>query len=227
MFYDSTMLLVLPGLLLALLASAWVQGAYRKYAKVATRGGITAAQVAERILHDGGAYDVRVEPVPGELTDHYDPRDQVLRLSQGVYGSTSIAALGIAAHEAGHALQHQDEYGPLWLRTAIVPVVNISSNAAMPLFLLGLFLSWEPLLWVGILCFGAAVLFSLVTLPVEFNATSRAMHQLEAGGYLTDTETGGAKKVLRAASMTYVASALTAILQLLRLLMLANSRRRR
>jgi len=228
MFYmDSTMLLLIPGLLLSMLASFWVRSAYSKYAKVATRAGATAAQVAERMLRQGGADDVRIERVSGELSDHYDPRDRVLRLSDGVYGSTSIAALGIAAHECGHALQHHEEYAALSLRTAIVPTVSITSNMAMPLFFLGLVLSWEPLLWIGILCFTAAVMFSLITLPVEFNASGRALRALQADGYLTDEENAGAKKVLNAAAMTYVAAALSALLQLARLLLLGNSSRRR
>ncbi len=228
MFYmDSTMLLLIPGLLLSMLASYWVRSAYTKYAKVGTRAGITAAQVAAQMLRQGGAEDVRIERVSGELTDHYDPKDRVLRLSEGVYGSTSIAALGIAAHECGHALQHHEEYAPLSLRTAIVPVVSLTSNAAMPLFFLGLILSWQPLLWVGILCFSAAVLFSLITLPVEFNASKRALAVLDSGGYLSGEENDGARKVLRAAAMTYVASALSALLSLARLLLLANSSRRR
>lgn len=228
MFYmDSTMLLVIPGLLLSMLASFWVRSAYGKYARVSSRAGITAAQAAAQMLRQGGASDVRVERIRGELTDHYDPRDRVLRLSDGVYGSTSIAALGIAAHECGHALQHYEEYAPLGLRTAIVPAVSITSNAAMPLFLLGMVLSFQPLLWVGILCFTAAVVFSLITLPVEFNASGRALRALESGGYLTAEETGGARKVLNAAAMTYVASALSALLQLARLLLLANNSRRR
>ena len=228
MFYmDSTMLLLIPGLLLSMLASYWVRSAYGKYAKVITRAGITAAEMAARMLRQNGADDVRIERVRGELTDHYDPKDRVLRLSDGVYGSASIAALGIAAHECGHALQHRDEYAPLSLRSAIVPAVSLTSNMAMPLFFLGLILAWEPLLWVGVACFTAAVMFSLITLPVEFNASGRALRALQADGYLTDEENAGAKRVLNAAAMTYVASALMALLQLARMLLLANNSRRR
>jgi len=228
MFYmDSTMLVLLPGLLLSMLASYWVRSAYGKYAKVSTRAGVTAAEMAARLLRQNGAGDVRIERVRGELTDHYDPREKILRLSDGVYGSASVAALGIAAHECGHALQHQDEYAPLSLRSAIVPAVSLTSNMAMPLFFVGLILSWEPLLWLGIACFLAAVVFSLVTLPVEFNASGRALRALQADGYLTDEENAGAKKVLHAAAMTYVASALMALLQLARMLLLANNSRRR
>ena len=228
MFYmDSTMLVILPGLLLSILASYWVRSAYSKYAKVATRAGITAAEMAERMLRQNGAGDVRIERVRGELTDHYDPKDRVLRLSDGVYGSTSVAALGIAAHECGHAMQHHEEYAPLALRSAIVPAVSVTSNMAMPLFFIGLILAWEPLLWVGIAFFLAAVVFSLITLPVEFNASGRALRMLQADGYLTDEENAGAKRVLNAAAMTYVASALMALLQLARMLLLANNRGRR
>jgi Zn-dependent membrane protease YugP len=228
MFYmDSTMLLIIPGLLLSMLASFWVNNTYRRYAQVRAAAGLTAAQAAEDMLRRGGAQDVRVERIAGELTDHYDPRDRVLRLSDGVYGSTSVAALGIAAHEAGHALQHLEEYAPLTLRTAIVPAISVTSGAAAPLFILGMVLSWQPLLWIGILCFAAAVLFSLITLPVEFNASHRALLALESGGYLTRQENAGARKVLNAAAMTYVASALTALLQLLRFVLLAGNSRRR
>lgn len=226
MYIDSTILIILPGLILGLLASSMVRNAYARYAKVQAASGITAAQMAEQMLRQGGAYDVRVERISGQLTDHYDPRDQVLRLSDGVYGSTSIAALGIAAHETGHALQHQEEYKPLWLRTAIVPVVNITSNAAWPIFFLGLLFSWQPLVTLGIVFFGAAVVFSLITLPVEFNASARAVRLLEDGGFLTREENVGAKKVLNAAAMTYVASALAAILQLARMLVLSGRSRR-
>lgn len=228
MYYmDSTMLLVIPGLLLSMLASYWVRSAYAKFAQIHTLAGMTAAPVAAQMLREGGARDVRIERISGELTDHYDPRDRVLRLSGSVYGSASIAALGIAAHECGHALQHREEYAPLTLRTAIVPAVSLTSNAAMPLFLLGMLLSFSPLLWVGTVCFSAAVLFSLITLPVEFDASRRALRMLESGGHLTGEEQAGAKRVLNAAAMTYVASALSAVLQLARLLLLSNRSRRR
>jgi Zn-dependent membrane protease YugP len=226
-YMDSTFLLIIPGLLLSALASFLVKSTYRKYSKVRASAGLTAAQTAEQILRQGGAQDVRVERVPGELTDHYDPRDNVLRLSQGVFDSTSVAALGIAAHEAGHALQRHEEYAPLSMRTAIVPAISLTSNAAGPLFLLGLLLSWQPLLWIGILCFAGALLFSLITLPVEFDASRRAVYALEAGGFLSREENQGARKVLTAAAMTYVATALMAFLQLARMLMIASGSRRR
>ena len=187
---------------------------------------MTATQMAEQLLHAEGVYDVSVERTRGNLTDHYDPKNMVLRLSDSTANSTSVAALGVAAHEAGHVLQHRDGYAPLMLRTAAVPVVNIGSNLSWPLFLVGLIVSWEPLLYAGIALFALAVLFAIITLPVEFNASKRALAALEANGYLQPgEEMRGAKKVLSAAAMTYVASAFMAIMQLLRLLAIAGSRR--
>ena len=166
-----------------------------------------------------------IETVAGNLSDHYDPSTRTLRLSQGVANSTSLASLGVAAHETGHALQHRDSYAPLVLRTAVVPTVNIGSNLSWPLVLLGMLFSWQPLIDIGILLFSLTVIFTLITLPVEFNASKRAMTALEAGGYMTQAELPGAKSVLSAAAMTYVAAALTAVLQLLRLLALTGRRR--
>ena len=226
-FYDWTMLLVLPGLLLALYAQVKISSTYNRFSNIHARAGLTAAECARDILQNGGAGDVRVERVAGTLTDHYDPREKVLRLSEGTYNSTSIAALGVAAHEAGHALQDAQDYAPLTFRSLFAPVASIGSNAAVPLFMLGLLFSWEPLVKIGLICFALAVVFSLVTLPVEFNASSRALHILTDGGYLTVDENEGAKKVLSAAALTYVASALTAILQFLRLLMISGVGRRR
>lgn len=226
-FYDWTMILVLPGLLLALYAQAKISSTYNHFSRIHARAGLTAAECARDILQNGGAGDVRVERVAGTLTDHYDPREKVLRLSEGTYNSTSIAALGVAAHEAGHALQDAQDYAPLTFRSLFAPVASIGSNAAVPLFVLGLLFSWEPLVKIGLICFALAVVFSLVTLPVEFNASSRALHLLTDGGYLTVDENEGAKKVLSAAALTYVASALTAILQFLRLLMISGVGRRR
>lgn len=226
-FYDSTMLLILPALILSLWAQARVTGTFNKYAKIPSRGGMTAAQVARAFLHSEGIDDVSVERIPGKLTDHYDPMHKVLRLSQSTADSTSIAALGVAAHEAGHALQHRDAYAPLMLRTAAVPVVNIGSSLSWPLFLAGLIFSWEPLMLVGIALFALAVVFSLITLPVEFNASKRALLALETQGYLESDEISGAKKVLSAAALTYVAAAFMAIMQLLRLLALSGVGRRR
>lgn len=225
-FYDWTYLLLIPALLLSLWAQFRVSSTFSRFSKVRASSGMTATQMAEQLLHAEGVYDVSVERTRGNLTDHYDPKNMVLRLSDSTANSTSVAALGVAAHEAGHVLQHRDGYAPLMLRTAAVPVVNIGSNLSWPLFLVGLIFSWEPLLYAGIALFALAVLFALITLPVEFNASKRALAALEANGYLQPgEEMRGAKKVLSAAAMTYVASAFMAIMQLLRLLAIAGSRR--
>ena len=223
--YDPTYLLLIPGLLLALYAQMKISSTFAKWKHVSSRAGVTGAQMARMILDDNGCGSVRIEHVAGKLTDHYDPQDGVLRLSREVYHSDSIAALGVAAHEAGHAIQDAQGYAPMRIRAALVPVANIGSSAAIPLFMLGLIFSWQPLLKLGILCFSLAVLFYLVTLPVEFNASSRAVSIL-AGGLLPDDEVCGVRKVLSAAALTYVAAALQAVLQLLRLVLLAGSRRR-
>ena len=224
-FYDWTYAILIPGVILTLIAQSMVQGTFNKYAKVASRRGITARQLAEHLLASEGVTNVEVERTRGHLSDHYDPSSLTLRLSDSTADSTSVAALGVAAHECGHVLQHRDGYGPLMLRTAAVPVVGWGSNLAWPLFLLGFVLSWQPLVNAGIILFGAVVAFSLITLPVEFNASRRAIAALSDGGYLDNDEITGAKKVLSAAAMTYVASAAMAILQMLRLLALANRRR--
>lgn len=225
-FYDWTYLLLIPALLLSLWAQFRVSSTFNRFSKVRASSGMTATQMAEQLLHAEGVYDVSVERTRGNLTDHYDPKNMVLRLSDSTANSTSVAALGVAAHEAGHVLQHRDGYAPLMLRTAAVPVVNIGSNLSWPLFLVGLIFSWEPLLYAGIALFALAVLFALITLPVEFNASKRALAALETNGYLQPgEEMRGAKKVLSAAAMTYVASAFMAIMQLLRLLAIAGARR--
>ncbi len=224
-YWDPTYALVIVGLLICLLAQARVSSAYAKWRDVPSRTGLTGAQVARRILDGNGCGDVRIEAISGKLTDHYDPRDGVLRLSSEVYASNSIAALGIAAHEAGHAIQDARDYFPMRIRATLVPIANIGSQAAIPLFMLGLIMSWEPLLKIGIVCFTMAVLFYLVTLPVEFNASGRAIAVLSAD-YLPEDEMRGVRAMLSAAAMTYVAAALQAVLQLLRLVLLANSRRR-
>jgi len=226
MFYDWTILLILPGLLLSMWAQARVRGAYNKYEKVASREGLTGAEMARRMLQNEGIHDVAIETVQGTLTDHYNPNTLTLGLSQGVANSTSIAALGIAAHETGHVLQHRDGYSPLMVRTAAVPVANVGSNLSWVLVLVGLIFSFGPLITAGIILFSVAVFFTLITLPVEFNASKRAMAALESGGYLSADELPGAKKVLDAAALTYVAAALTAVLQLVRLLALSGRRRR-
>jgi Zn-dependent membrane protease YugP len=230
-FFDPTMILVIPGIILTLWAQAKVHSAYAKYSQVRSRSGVTGAQVARDILNRAGLQRVTVEPTPGELTDHYDPSAGALRLSEGVYSSQSIAALGIAAHEAGHAIQHGEHYGALVLRTAIAPAAATGSQLGVWIFMIGLLISafghgamaW--LLDVGIILFSVGVVFTLVTLPVEFNASNRAIAVLERGGYLTTDEIPEAKAVLRAAAWTYVAAAATAVLTLLRLLILRNMQR--
>ena len=221
----SPQLLLLPGLLLGLWAQYKVKSAFQKYRKISTSRGQTAEQVSRQLLAADGIGSIPIEPVAGELTDNYDPRSNVLHLSQGVYGSDSIAAIGIAAHECGHAMQKKHDYGPLKLRSAIVPVVNIGSNAYFPLFLLGIIFSWQPLVTIGIVCFSLTLVFSLITLPVEFNASHRALSMLSESGAVTETELKGVRAVLDAAALTYVAAAITSLLQLLRLLLISRNRR--
>ena len=189
-----------------------------------TRLGRPASEVVHDLLRRNGNSVVTVQRTSGQLTDHYDPASETLRLSEGVYGSGSIAALGIAAHEAGHAMQKLEHYAPLKMRTALVPVVNIGSSAAIPLFFMGILFSWKPLVTIGILAFSLSVLFSLITLPVEFDASRRAVRMLQAGGYVTGEELTGVQKVLRAAALTYVAAAVSSLLNLLRLLIIARDR---
>lgn len=229
MYFDPTYFLVLIGVVLSLLASGRVKSTFAKYSQVRNSRGLTGAQAAEQVLHTAGIYDVRIEHVGGNLTDHYDPRTKVLRLSDSVYGQTSVAAVGVAAHECGHAIQHAKGYGPLKLRSTLVPVANFGSKLAWPLIIFGLFISGESsrlLINAGIIAFLAAVVFQLVTLPVEFNASNRAIRMIADSGMMYGEEIKGAKKVLSAAALTYVASAATAILQLLRILILTGGRRR-
>lgn len=226
-FYDATYILVLIGALLSMWASARVNSTYKKYAQVRSASGLTGAEAARRILNGAGIYDVRIEHISGNLTDHYDPRGKVLRLSDTVYGSPSVAAIGVAAHECGHAIQHDQGYAPLQIRSAIVPVANIGTKAAFPIILLGLFFgSSYTLIQVGLLCFACGTLFQLITLPVEFNASARAVDILGNTHMLSDTELQSTKKVLSAAAMTYVAAAAASILSLLRLALLFGGRRR-
>lgn len=226
MFYwDWTMILVVPGLLLGLWAQMRVSSAFRKYSAVYARSGMSAEDVARSMLNQAGCGNVSIRTVSGNLTDHYDPRNNTLRLSDGVYGSSSVAAIGIAAHECGHAMQQHEGYAPLVLRSTLVPVVNLGSNLYFPIFLLGLLFSWEPLIYVGIACFALTLVFSLVTLPVEFNASGRALRVLDQQGYLSSEEMDGARAVLSAAAMTYVAAAISSLLQLVRLLIIARDRR--
>lgn len=227
-YYDPTYFLVLIAAVLSIIASIRVNSTFQKFNQIPSRSGMTGAQAAERLLRSNGIYDVQIQHVTGTLTDHYDPRTKVVRLSDATYGSTSVAAIGVAAHECGHVLQHHEEYAPLKLRTFLVPAANIGSRAGIPLILLGIILGYNSfLIQIGIWVFALAVLFQLVTLPVEFNASGRALRLLERQGILTETETGQSRKVLRAAALTYVAAAATSVLQLLRLVLLAGNGRRR
>ena len=223
-YYDWTMILVIPGLLLGLYAQFKVKSTFDRYSRIRTKSGLTAEQAARALLSRGGSTNVTISRVNGSLTDHYDLSSKTLRLSDSVYGSDSVAAVGVAAHECGHALQEHDGYGLLKLRTALVPVVNIGSSLYLPIFMAGLLFSWEPLQMVGILCFGLTLLFSLVTLPVEINASKRALGMLE--GVLDAEELQGAKAVLSAAALTYLASVISSALQLLRLILISRSRNR-
>lgn len=226
--YDSTYILVLIGVAICLLASSRVNSVFRRYSSVRSRSGLTGKEAAEKILRANGIYDVTVRRIPGNLTDHYDPRNKTLGLSDSTYGSASVAAIGVAAHECGHAVQHATGYAPLKFRGALVPVANVGSALAWPLILIGLVInSNTALLFIdlGILLFSAAVLFQIVTLPVEFNASNRAVKVLEKSGMLYPEEIRQTKAVLGAAALTYVASAASAILQLLRLILIGGRRR--
>lgn len=227
-YYDPTYILVLIGAVLSLWASATVKSTYNKYSRVYSYSGLTGAQAAAQILRQAGIYDVRIEHVSGNLTDHYDPKARVLLLSDSVYGSNSVAAIGVAAHECGHAIQDQEDYVPLRFRSAFVPVANLGTQVAFPILLLGVFLgSSHFLIQVGLLCFFFGVLFQLITLPVEFNASGRAVRILRETGMMSDDELSKTKKVLSAAAMTYVAAAAASILSMLRLIILFGGNRRR
>lgn len=226
-YYDPTYILVIIGIILTLAASAKVKGTFAKYSKVRSMSGMTGADAARRVLNSAGIYDVTIERISGNLTDHYDPRGKVLRLSDSVYGSQSVAAIGVAAHECGHAIQDQQDYVPLRIRASLVPVANIGSTLAWPIIVIGAIIgAFDTLVLFGIILFSAAVLFQLITLPVEFNASSRAVAILDQTGILGSQEIHDTKKVLSAAALTYVASAATAILQLLRLVLLFGGRDR-
>ena len=231
--FDMTyLILVLPFVILSLWASSNVNSTFRKYAQQMSRRHISGAQAAQRVLTANGVTGVRIERVRGNLTDHFDPRTNVIRLSDSVYDSTSTAAIGVACHEAGHAVQYAQHYAPIKLRAAIIPVTNIGSKLAMPLILLGILFSAfgymsYSLVYLGIACFGLSLLFQLVTLPVEFNASRRAMEAIESAGILTDEEQKGARKTLTAAAMTYVAATAVALAQLLRLILLFGNHGRR
>ena len=223
-FFDWTFLLLIPALGLAFYAQAKIKGTYQKYSRVNSRRGLTGVQAARYLLDQSGLAHVQVAKVRGTLTDHYDPRKKVLNLSEGVYGSRSVAALGVAAHEAGHAIQHGLGYSPLVLRNSIVPVANFGTSLAFPLFLLGFFFRIPTFMDIGIVFFSLVVLFHVVTLPVELNASQRALALLSSEGYLEQDEVASAKKVLTAAALTYIAAATMAAVQLLRLIVLRGSR---
>ena len=228
MYIDPTYILVLIGVIICMVASAKMNSTFNRYSRVRNHSGSTGREAAEQILHRSGIYDVRVEHVSGNLTDHYDPKNKVLRLSDATYNSTSVAALGVAAHECGHAVQHATGYVPLKIRGSLVPVANFGSSIAWPLIIIGLFIggnSSSLLINLGILAFSLAVLFQIVTLPVEFNASNRAVRILGSSGMLYEDEVKDTRKVLTAAALTYVAGAASAILQLLRIILLTGGRR--
>ena len=227
--FDWTYILLIIGMLLSLAASAKLRSTFAKYRGVRNASGLTGAEAAARILRAAGITDVQVRAIPGSLTDHYDPRTKTVSLSQDIYGQTSLAAVGVAAHECGHAIQDNESYAPLRIRTAIVPAANFGSAISWPLILMGLIFGGigSPLVEIGILMFSLAVLFQLVTLPVEYNASSRAVKLLDSQGILSGSEVDGTRKVLNAAALTYVAAAATSILQLLRLVILFGGRDRR
>ena len=229
---DPTIILVLIGVVISLWAQSRVTSTYNKYSKVRSYSGMTGADAALRLLHSQGIYDVSVRQVAGNLTDHYDPKTNVIRLSDSVYNNTSTAAIGVACHEAGHAVQYAQSYAPIKLRAAIIPLTNFGSKIAMPLILAGILLSAmgafsDTLVYLGIAAFSLSLIFQLITLPVEFNASRRAMEAIESGNLLTAEEQRGAKKTLKAAALTYVAATAVALAQLLRLIMIFGNRRRR
>ena len=228
-YWDPTYILVVIGAVICMIASARVKGTFNKYSQLRSMSGMNGAQVAQRVLQAAGIYDVQVRHVSGSLTDHYDPRTKTVNLSDPVYNATSVAALGVAAHECGHAIQHAKSYAPLSIRSALVPIANFGSMLAWPVILIGLFFNTRSsglIIDIGILLFSAAVLFQLVTLPVEFDASRRALVMLRTQGLLADDELRYTRRVLKSAALTYVASAAAAILQLLRIILITNGRRR-
>ena len=227
-YYDPTMILMIPALIFALWAQFKVKSTFDRYSKVQNSRGLTASQIARQILDDNGLFNVQIERISGHLTDHFDPRTNVVRLSDSVYGSTSVASIGVAAHEVGHAIQHAIDYKPIKLRSALVPITNIGSTLGIWIVLLGLLFS-NTIAIIGVVLFATVALFQLVTLPVEFNASSRALNTLQSHYILYDDELVGAKRVLKAAAMTYVAALVSSLATLLRLIisiMIANNRRR-
>lgn len=227
------LILVLPAVIFSLWASIRVNTTFKKYSKIRSMRGITGAEAARRVLDANGLQHIRIEQIPGNLTDHYDPRSDVIRLSESVYGNTSVAAIGVACHEAGHAVQHAENYAPVKIRAAIIPVTNIGSRLAIPLIILGILLNvlapeFLVIAYIGVACYGLCTLFQLVTLPTEFDASRRALQCIENYGILGSEEIGGARRVLTAAAMTYVAALAVSLMQLLRLFLMVsgNSRRR-
>lgn len=228
-YWDPTYILVVIGAVICMIASARVKSTFNKYSQLRSMSGMNGAQVAQRVLQAAGIYDVQVRHVSGSLTDHYDPRTKTVNLSDPVYNATSVAALGVAAHECGHAIQHAKNYAPLSIRSALVPIANFGSMLAWPVILIGLLFNTRSsglIIDIGILLFSAAVLFQLVTLPVEFDASRRALVMLRTQGILADDELKYTRRVLKSAALTYVASAAAAILQLLRIILITNGRRR-
>ena len=228
-YWDPTYILVVIGAVICMIASARVKGTFNKYSQLRSMSGMNGAQVAQRVLQAAGIYDVQVRHVSGSLTDHYDPRTKTVNLSDPVYNATSVAALGVAAHACGHAIQHAKSYAPLSIRSALVPIANFGSMLAWPVILIGLLFNTRSsglIIDIGILLFSAAVLFQLVTLPVEFDASRRALVMLRTQGILADDELRYTRRVLKSAALTYVASAAAAILQLLRIILITNGRRR-
>lgn len=226
MYWDSTIIILIPAIIFSIAAQIMVKSAFSKYSKVRNSRGLTGADAAREILDRNGLTNVRIEHISGSLTDHYDPRANVIRLSDDVYGSATVAAVGVAAHEAGHAVQYAEGYYPIKIRNAIIPVTRFGSSLSTPLVILGLALSWDFLITAGILLFCAVVLFQTITLPVEFNASGRALKTLRSSHFLEDDEMKGARSVLTAAAMTYVAAMLSALLSLVRLLVISGRRRR-
>jgi len=221
-YYDSTMLILIPAVIISFIAQMQISRTYSKYKSVGTRNGYTGQQVARMMLDEAGLFDIQIQIINQELGDHYSPSERILRLSPDVYNGSSVAAAGIAAHEVGHAIQHKESYKPIVVRNAIVPIVNIGSSFSWIVFFLGLVLGISKLTTIGIILFSGVVVFQLITLPVEFNASSRALSILKSRNILYEDEAKGAKKVLKAAAMTYVAEVLHSISQLIRLLVISN-----
>lgn len=224
MNWYSYMIFIVPVLLLSIYAQTKIKTTYAKYQQVQNRNGYTGAMIARNILDKNGLQHVKIERISGSLTDHFDPKTNVVRLSESVYNHTSVAACGVAAHEVGHAIQYAKGYAPMKIRGAIIPITQIGSTLSIPLFFIGLIFAFQPLILIGIILFALVALFQLVTLPVEFNASRRALQTLEREQYLNANELQGSKKVLQAAALTYVAALLMAIMQLVRLLFIASRR---